>query len=62
MDQRPQGGAGSLVRTSVQLPQEQVDWLEERARRTQSRSMAHEIRALIAAAIEREREREPVAA
>lgn len=46
--------AAPLVRTSFQLPREQISWLEERARRTQSRSVAHEVRVLIAAAMEEE--------
>lgn len=64
MDGPPADPGDRLVRTSMQLPPEQVRWLEERARRTQSRSVAHELRLLIAAAMDREAatEREPVAA
>lgn len=45
-----------LIRTSFQLSREQVDWLEAQALRSQSRSMAHVVRVLIATAMNREAE------
>lgn len=49
---------------SIQFSAEQLDWLDERARRTGSFSRAAEVRTLVAEAmrLSREREREEVTA
>lgn len=47
-----------LVPQAFQLTQEQVDWLDARARRNQTFSRSAEIRAIVQAAIEEERSKE----